>query len=372
LNPAERIRGIQPSPIRLISEGAPKDAIPLGLGEPGWDVPEPARRALAEIEGPLGYGPNAGLPELRDAVASFHGVRREEVLITAGSQGALFSLFSGFVNPGDEVLVPDPGFPAYATLARICGATAVTYPLAATDHFRLRAAPIALLIASRPKVRAVVLNHPANPTGAGADPDELRAIADACEKRDVLLVSDEVYRDLYLGARGPTLRDVTKFGVVVSSVSKGFGSPGLRVGWAIGDPAWIDPPRTVHNHAVTSAAITSQIAAIALLRNAATVLPAARDEVRSRFEAIALACRTHLGAEIAPPDGAFYLWLRLPERALADPIAFAIDLRDHAKVVITPGVVFGEAGRPYARISFAARPEVVAEGIKRLAPRWKT
>lgn len=370
MNPAERIRGIKPSPIRLISEGAPKDSIPLGLGEPGWDLPAPAQRALAAIRGPVGYGPNAGLLDLRDSIAALHGARREEVLVTAGSQGALFALFHGWVSPGDEVLVPDPGFPAYATLARICGATAVGYPLVEADRFRLRAEPIVRALDSRPLVRAVVVNHPANPTGAGADAEDLRAIAVACERRDVLLISDEVYRELYLEGRAPSLRDVAASGVVVSSVSKGFGSPGLRVGWAIGDPRWIDPARTMHNHAVTSAAITSQIAAIALLREAEIVLPAARSELRARWDALATSCREHLGISITPPDGAFYLWLPLPERALADPIAFAIDLRDRALVVITPGVVFGEGGRRFARISFAARPEVVAEGIRRLAAHW--
>jgi aspartate/methionine/tyrosine aminotransferase len=223
-----------------------------------------------------------------------------------------------------------------------------------------------------PKARLVILNHPANPTGAGIASEELRAIAAACEQRDVLLVSDEVYRDLYLEAPPPSLRDVSAWGVVVSSVSKGFGSPGLRVGWAVGDPRWLDPPKTMHNHAVTSAAITSQRAAIALLEHASTVLPAARAELRSRFDALAAACRTHLGTVVKPPDGAFYLWHRLPARAdLADPIAFALELRDQAGVVFTPGIVFGEEGRPFARISFAARPDQIAEGIRRLAAYWR-
>jgi aspartate/methionine/tyrosine aminotransferase len=372
VTPARRLAGVRVSPIRVISEGAPPESIPLGLGEPTWDLPEPARRALAATAGPVGYGPNAGLVELRDAVAAFHGVTRDEVVITAGSQGALFSLFHGWVDPGDEVLVPDPGFPAYAALAKLCGGAAIPYPLAPDDGFRLRAAAVIGLLEARPAVRAVVVNHPANPTGAGATAAELGALAAACDARGVLLVSDEVYRDLHFGTRPPSLRDVTRTGAVVSSISKGFGSPGLRVGWMIADRKWLDPARTVHNYAVTSAAIPCQLAALAMLREPDGILAAARDEVARRFAALQAACRTHLGLEIAPPAGAFYAWLRLPPSAdLSDPIAFGIRLRDEAGVVIAPGIVFGEGGRAFARVSFAARPDQIAEGIRRLARWWR-
>jgi aspartate/methionine/tyrosine aminotransferase len=312
------------------------------------------------------------MAELRDAVASMHDATRDEVIITAGSQGALFSLFHGWLNPGDEMLFPDPGFPAYPTLARICGATAATYELDAADGFRLRAGPVKTAIAARKNVRIVVINHPSNPTGGGTTADDLREIAAACDARGILLISDEVYRDLHFGTRGPTLRDVSRSGVVVSSVSKGFGAPGLRVGWAVGDPKWLDPARAVHNHAVTSAAITSQRAALALLEAADVVLPAAREELSRRWRAIEEGFRRELGVEVKPPVGAFYLWHPLPKTAdLTDPIRFATSLRDEARVVVVPGVVFGEAGRAYARISFAAQPDVVAEGVRRLAGRWR-
>ena len=112
MNPASRLDAIRPSPIRVISEGAPADAIPLGLGEPTWELPAPARRALAAESGPCGYGPNAGLLELRSALARWHGAEAEEILVTSGSEGALFSLLMAWLEPGDEVLIPDPGFPA--------------------------------------------------------------------------------------------------------------------------------------------------------------------------------------------------------------------------------------------------------------------
>jgi aspartate/methionine/tyrosine aminotransferase len=157
----------------------------------------------------------------------------------------------------------------------------------------------------------------------------------------------------------------------VSSVSKGFGSPGLRIGWVVGDPKWLEPARLVHAYAVTSAAMPSQRAALALLQQAPAVLAASRTECARRFEALATACRRHLGLELQPPDGAFYLWIALPAHVdRSDPVAFALKLRDEARVVIIPGTAFGEAGRGWARISFAAQPEQIAEGIRRLAPLW--
>jgi aspartate/methionine/tyrosine aminotransferase len=363
--------GIGPSPIRMVSDGAPAGSIPLGLGEPGWDIPEVARQALAEVKGQVTYGPNAGIVELRDALAAFHGATRDEILVTSGSQEGLFALLHGWIDPGDEVLVPDPGFPAYPTLTQLCGGVTVPYALDAANRFRLTAAPIVAALAARPKVRAVVVNHPSNPTGGGTTVEELRAIAKACEDRDVLLISDEVYRDLYIGSRGPTLRDVTKSGAVVSSASKGFGAPGLRLGWIVADPRWLEPVRMMHAYAVTSAAMPSQLATLALLRNADSVHAEARSLLRARWEALASAFREHLDLALEPPDGAFYLWAPLPAAARNDPFAFAIKLRDEARVVIIPGLAFGEGGRAHARISFAAKPEVIAEGIRRLAPHWR-
>jgi aspartate/methionine/tyrosine aminotransferase len=369
MNPATRLSLLKPSPIRAITDGTPPGAIPLGLGEPTWDLPEVGRQALLRASGPCGYVPHAGLTELRKAVASFHGAHSDEVLITTGSQGALFALFQAWVDPGTKVLVPDPGFVAYPALARMAGAEPVPYRLTA-DRFRLDADALLQMLEATPKVSAVVLNLPSNPTGGGGDLASLKRVADACEARGVLLISDEVYRDLHFGVRAPGLRDVSDRGVVTSSVSKGWGAPGLRVGWAVGDPAWLLQARTVHGYAVTGTATPAQWAALALIEHSDTVLAEARAAVQLRWEALAAALREELGLTAAPPDGAFYHFLPLPASAHADPVAFALKLRDEAKVVLIPGLAFGEGGRGHARLSFAATPEQLREGVRRLAPYW--
>ena len=365
--PASRLAAIQPSPIRVISEGAPLDAIPLGLGEPTWELPEPARKALAAEAGPCGYGPNAGLPELRRAVAHWHRAEVEEVLITSGSEGALFSLLMAWLGPGDEVLIPDPGFPAYPALARLAGAEVVPYPLG--EGYGLDAQAFKACLAAHPKAKAAILNHPSNPTGGGASLEALRTVAQACRQRGILLLSDEVYRELHFGIRPPSLRDADPYGIVLGSMSKGWAAPGLRVGWAVGDPQWLIPARTVHAFAVTAAAAPCQRAALALLEASDEVLPQGRREIALRWEALASAWQEQFGTRLTPPAGAFYHWTSLPQGV--DPMAFCLRLRDEAKVVLVPGTAFGERGRTHARLSFAARPEQIREGVRRMAVLWR-
>jgi aspartate/methionine/tyrosine aminotransferase len=371
MNPASRVNSIGLSPIRVFSQNAPPDAIPMGLGEPTWDLPEPAREALAKVSGPCGYGPNAGLPELRQAVAHWHNAELDEVLITSGSEGALFSLLMAWLGPGDEVLVPAPGFTAYPVLAKLAGAEAVSYPLDQEGRFRLDAKAFVTCLESHPRAKAAIINHPSNPTGGGASLEDLRAVAWACRQRGILLISDEVYRDLHFGTRPPSLRDADAYGVVLSSMSKGWAAPGLRVGWAVGDPRWLIPARTIHAFAVTAASAPCQLAALALLQASEVVLPQGQREIALRWGVLASAWQQHFGEGLTPPSGSFYCWLHLPPEAEQDPMAFCVRLRDEAKVVLVPGSAFGEAGRDYARLSFAASPEQIQEGIRRLAPYWR-
>jgi len=373
MKPASRLGELRPSPVRILSDGAPPGAIPLGLGEPSWELPEAGRRALAVTPaGPCGYGPNLGTPELRRAILNFYGQRCEDVVVTAGSQGALYALFQAWLDPGDAVLVPDPGFVSYPALARLAGARAVPYALAAHDRFRLDPEAFAACLAGEPRAKLAIVNHPSNPTGGGTSVAALAAVARAAAARDVLLISDEVYRDLYFGERPPSLVELGLPGVVTSSLSKGWAAPGLRVGWMVGSTAHVQPARTVHAFMVTSAARPSQAAALALVEDSDRVLASSRREVQARFAALSAAFKEHFGREITPPDGAFYHWLELPESAevRADPMRFCLRLRDEAGVVLVPGGTFGEAGRTYVRLSFAAHPDQVAEGVRRLAPYW--
>ncbi|MBA2696090.1 MAG: pyridoxal phosphate-dependent aminotransferase, partial [Actinobacteria bacterium] len=212
---AARAAGLTTSPIRSIALGAPAGTISLALGEPGWPVPDAAVLALSSWAGEAttcSYGPNEGLPELVDALTDRYAVRPGDVMVSAGSQAALFALFQAHVPTGSRVLVPDPGFPAYATLAGLAGAQSTAYPLAADGSLDPDA--LVSLLDRHDDVSLAVLNHPGNPTGGTATVTDLELVAGACERRGVTLISDEVYRELTLAGPQPSMREVSDRAIV--------------------------------------------------------------------------------------------------------------------------------------------------------------
>lgn len=374
MTPAGRMEGLGLSLIRAMNHGAPAGCVSLGLGEPSWDLPIEGRSALARWaagEGPCSYGPNAGLPELRAALCSLCGAREEELLVAAGSQGALFALFLAWAGPGDQVLLPDPGFVAYPTLARLAGAESVFYSLA--DDFSLDPGRFRASLKASPRAKLAVINHPANPTGSGASREALDAVARACRERGMVLVSDEVYRELYLDSRPAGLLDcgVRPGCVALGSMSKAFGAPGLRVGWAYGDSDVLAPARLVHNSMVSCLSRPAQVAAVALIEASDEVFRKARAELAPRWKSFLDSSREVLGWDPPEPSGGFYAWLPLPRNALADPKAFCLRVREEGGVIVIPGVAFGDAGAPYVRASWAGRPDDIREGLLRLAPFWR-
>ena len=369
MQPAERLSLVVSGPIRTISEGAPPDAVPMGLGEPTWVMPEPARRALAQLPSRCAYGPTVGAAELLAAVAAHHGAEPEQVMLGCGCQGVLYALFQAWLNPGDAALLPDPGFVSYPNLARLAGAEPVGYPLGVDNSLDPKA--FRDVLGRTRQARLAVVNHPGNPTGAGTTRQALADVAAACAERDVLLVSDEVYRELCLGDPAPSLREVSDTGVVLSSLSKAWGAPGMRVGWAVGDPAWLVPARLVHVNMATSLSRPSQAAALALLEASPEAVREGREHLRARWEAFSGAYAEAFGFRPPRAAGGFYHWQPLPSSALADPMAFCLRLRDQGKVVVVPGMVFGPRGRGHVRLSYGGDPEQIREGIRRLAPFWR-
>jgi len=374
VKPAARMEGLGLSLIRAMNEGAPAGCVSLGLGEPSWDLPPEARAALAAWargDGPCSYGPNAGIPELRAALRTHLGASDPEILVSAGSQGALFSLVHAWAGPGDQVLLPDPGFLAYPTLSRLAGADPVPYPLA--PDFSLDPGLFKSALDAAPRVRLAIVNHPANPTGAGASRAALDEVWASCRTRGVVLVSDEVYRELHLSGRPAGLFDeaVRPDAVVLGSLSKAFGAPGLRVGWAFGDPGILAPARLVHNAMVSCLSRPAQIAAAALVEASASIFPRVRAQLAERWDAFRAAAREHLGWDPPEPSGGFYSWLPLPAEGRSDPRAFCLRVRDQGRVIVVPGSAFGSRGAAHARVSWAGSPEDIREGVRRLSGFWR-
>ncbi len=388
--PIHRMAGLSTSIIRSFAAAAPADTISLALGEPGWPLPEAAREALAAFAGQAdrcSYGPNQGIPELQAAVLDYvnnppqsppqdptpgRSLDAAQLLVTSGSQAALFAIFLAHVEAGDVVAVPDPGFPVYRTLSTLAGGTTLTYPLGADGSLDPAVITTALDRHTHDggaSVRLLVLNHPSNPTGGGATVEDLETVASACAHRGIIIVSDEVYRELHTQAPQPSLWDVTDAAIVTTSVSKAWAAPGLRVGWAQGPADLLAPARLVHNAMTTAPARPSQLAAAALLRDSPAVLSQSRAELASRWDLVEQHAPDWVRS--APrPAGGFYLWVPIP----TDPHhhhdhhdGWAAGLRDHGGVSVVPGSAFGPGGEHHVRISVGGPEDELVEGLRRLS-----
>ena len=237
---ARRMQGVSLSLIRQVFEKAPPGAINLGLGEPAFQTaPEILATAHQALDGGrLGYTFNGGMPELRALVAERSPGDRgpESVCVTVGANGGLLGSMLASVDAGDEVLVPDPGFPTYEALATLAGATPVRYRMKPENGFRFEAAALQELV--RPSTRAIVINTPSNPTGHVIARDELEALARIAQDNDLTVISDEVYQHFYYGEPAPSYADVSDRGLVVNSLSKTEAMTVIEIGGNRHQPAF--------------------------------------------------------------------------------------------------------------------------------------
>ncbi|HEX8423955.1 MAG TPA: aminotransferase class I/II-fold pyridoxal phosphate-dependent enzyme [Pyrinomonadaceae bacterium] len=372
--PARRLRGIEKSMIRQLFDRARPNSINLGLGEPDLPTPEVIRRAAVRAiqDEQNGYTSHAGLPALRELVAADYPqlsaattATPDNVIITAGSQEALYLALMTLVDEGDEVLLPDPGFVAYPTIVRMAGGRPVFYRLPARDGFAFDAEDFRRRLT--PRTKAVVLISPSNPTGRTLTPEELASIAGALHDSDAYVISDEIYREIYFGdARPASISEHTdaRRSIVISGLSKSMSMTGWRVGWMCGAQEVVKSALVLHGYVTTCASTVSQKAALAAWTDEAE---AARTETRRIFRArrdelLSLISR-ELNLHAIAPDGAFYLMLDVS--AHGNSLEVAERLLEHG-VVTVPGSAFGTEGEGYLRLSFCADEPRLAEGVRRI------
>jgi aspartate aminotransferase len=370
LRPARRLDGIERTMIRRIFDSAPPGAINLGLGQP--DLPTPAALALAGIAGIVrghtGYTTTAGLEPLRRAVAArYRGAvaGAEGVVITVGSQEAMYACCLALVDPGDEILYPDPGYPAYPMVAKLVGARAKPYSLDPALGFRPRASDVLACLSDR--TRLVVLTAPSNPTGACPAPAEVERLVRGLGERGVPWLSDEVYAAfVYDGEAVSPIEQAPEGGLVISGLSKELSMTGWRLGWVAGAPGMIERVTAVHQYLVTCAPSLSQHAALAAFGPEGERARRSYLEIfRRRRERMGRALGRIDGLAVVPPDGAFYYFVDVS--AWGDSIEIAARLLDRHRVITIPGEAFGDGGRGHLRISFAASDEAIDRGIASLA-----
>jgi len=373
--PAERLAGIEKSIIRQIYDRAPAGAINLGLGEPDFPTPAIIRQQAIRFinQENIRYTPNAGLLELRRAIAEYYGdaAKYEGVCVTNGSEEALFLALMTLVNPGDEVLVPDPGYVAYPTIVKLAGGAPVFYKLPAKKDFDLEAQDFQQKVSA--KTKAVIVISPSNPTGRVLERSDLEFMAHALRDSQAIIISDEIYRELYFGHERPaSIADFYPRTIVISGLSKSHAMTGWRLGWVYGDPEIIRHLIVLHQYATTCASTISQHAGLAAFtdegRAAQEKLRAA---LRARRDFLIDLIDSQLAGEFTStdrlhrviPDGAFYLMLEVSR--FGKSLVVAEQLLNH-QVIAIPGAAFGEDGEGYLRLSFATDFETLREGVRRI------
>jgi aspartate/methionine/tyrosine aminotransferase len=367
--PARRLRGIQKSMIRQVFDRARPGSINLGLGEPDLPTPDVIRREAARVvtEEQNGYTTHAGLPHLRERVASDYAhlnLTPEQVVITAGSQEALYLTLLTLVDEGDEVLIPDPGFVAYPTIVRMAGGVPKFYRMPAAGDFAFDAEAFKSTLT--PRTKAVVCISPSNPTGRVLARAELAAMAAALEGSGAYVVSDEIYRELYFGAERPA--SISEFRservLVIGGLSKSMSMTGWRLGWLCGDADVVRSALVLHGYTTTCASTVSQKAGLAAwTAEAAEARKSFRRTFRERRDHLLNLLSTELSLRAVEPEGAFYAMVDVS--AHGDSMSVAERLLEHG-VITVPGAAFGAEGEGFIRVSFCANLDVLAEGVERM------
>lgn len=353
-----------------------KDVINLGIGEPDFDTPANIIKAAKKAmdEGYTHYTANSGLYELREAIAD--KLKREnnidvnpesEVIVTTGGMGALALAMLTLVERGDQVILPDPSWCNYASHVILAGGEPVYVPLKEENGFMLTAEAIQEKISPRTKV--LLINSPANPTGAVICKEEMARIAELVERNNLYVVTDEVYEKfVYDCAQHISLASYNEIKdrvITVNSFSKTYAMTGWRVGFAAGNREIIGLMVKLQEHVAACVSAISQKAALEALKGPKDSLEYMLEKYRNRREMIVNGLNDIDGIKCNKPEGSFYVFANV-KKVCSSSEDFAIDLLKKKGVCVIPGTAFGEQGEGYVRISYATSEENILEGLKRL------
>lgn len=374
---SDKIVTIKPSGIRkffdIVSEM--EDAISLGVGEPDFDTPWHIRdEGIYSLEkGRTFYTSNAGLKELKTEICHYLHRRfaleydpAHEVLVTVGGSEAIDIALRAMVNPGDEVLIPQPSYVSYEPCAILADAVPVIINLKAENEFRLTAQELRDAITDKTKV--LILPYPNNPTGAIMEREDLEAIAKVIAEKDIFVISDEIYSELtykndHVSIAGmPGMRERT---ILINGFSKSYAMTGWRLGYACGPRLILDQMLKIHQFAIMCAPTTSQYAAVEALRNGDGDVVEMREAYNQRRRYLMYAFR-EMGLSCFEPYGAFYVFPCIREFGMTSD-EFATRFLQEEKVAVVPGTAFGESGEGFVRISYAYSLENLKVAIGRLA-----
>ena len=373
---SKQVVNIKPSGIRkffdIVSEM--KDAISLGVGEPDFDTPWHIRdEGIYSLEkGRTFYTSNSGLKELKIEICNYLKRRNiaeynyaTDVLVTVGGSEGIDVALRAMLDPGDEVLIPQPSYVSYEPCTILAGGTPVIINLKAENEFRLTAEELEEVITEKTKV--LVLPFPNNPTGAIMEKADLESIAKVIEKHDLFVISDEIYSELsYKGEHFsivslPGMKERT---ILINGFSKAYAMTGWRLGYACGPENIISQMTKIHQFAIMCAPTTSQYAAVEALRNGDDDVAMMRDAYNQRRRFLMDAFKK-MGLECFEPYGAFYVFPCIKEFGITSE-EFATKLLQEEKVAVVPGTAFGDCGEGFLRISYAYSIENLKIALERM------
>ncbi|MGC4696278.1 pyridoxal phosphate-dependent aminotransferase [Enterococcus faecium] len=372
-----RLSRIEVSKIRQFDQqiSSIPDVIKLTLGEPDFPTPEHVKQAgIAAIEEDFShYTGMRGLEELREAACMFQQQRygltydpQTEVLTTVGATEAIASALLSVLEEGDKVLIPAPAYSGYQPLVELAGAELIPIDTSDTGFVCQPEQFEKAFEQYESAVKAVILNYPNNPTGTTLSAKQLKAIAEVLKKYPVFVISDEVYAELtYSGTHMSIATYLPEQTIVISGLSKSHAMTGWRVGFIFAQKALIDELIKVHQYLVTAATTMSQKAAAEALINGVKDSENMKEQYQTRRDYLVQQLAP-LGFEVPQPNGAFYLFCKLPAAIQTDSWQFCVELAEQAKVACIPGIAFGPEGEGYIRISYASSMEKLHEACKRI------
>jgi aspartate/methionine/tyrosine aminotransferase len=356
-------------------EATGKSIVYLQIGEPDFDTPanvrEAAKRALDD--GLTHYPPYAGLPDLRAAIAEDITARRgfpakpENVFVTVGGKGVMVYAIMALVDPGDEVIVPDPGYPIYDSITRFVGGTPVPLPIRQSNDFRLDVDELAALIT--PRTKLLVINSPENPTGGVLTRDDIERIAELAQRHDLVVLSDEIYsRILYDGAEHVSIASLDGMldrTITLDGFSKTYAMTGWRMGYAV-VPDWLVKAYSqLVINTISGVTAFAQAGAIEAIRGPQTEVDAMVEEFRARRDLIVDGLNEIPGFDCLRPQGAFYVFPDVSETGMTGA-ELADRLLHDAGVCVLAGTAFGGVGEHHIRISYANSRENLTEALRRI------
>ncbi len=373
----QTVENMPPSGIRKFFNLATSmpDIISLSIGEPDFVTPWQIREAaIYAIEnGYTMYTPNQGLTELRQTLSKYLAAEfrvkydpDKELLITVGSSEGLDLAFRAILNPGDEVIIPDPCYVAYPACITLAGGIPVLIPTYEKNDFSLKARDIEKCIT--PRTKAVLFGNPANPTGAIIPAEELTAISRLAIKHNLLIISDEIYGKLVYETEHvcfPTLKDMRERTILLSGLSKSHAMTGWRVGYAAANHTIISAMNKIHQYTMLCAPIIAQMAAVEALNKGTSEVKSMVLEYNQRRKFMVSRFR-EMGLSCFEPRGAFYTFPCIKSTGLSSE-EFATELLLKERVAVVPGTAFGKCGEGYIRCCYATSLQDIEEALKRIS-----